>query len=368
VTLARQTEKVLRVAEVLFRQPLGSAFPLPGELADWDLHARLERVLSRALQGGAAPAEAASSSEPLPEGRSTPGAPRTDLWSTASPFARARPAAPAAEGPRAPDAPRFDFGGTANPYSRGRPSEPVVASAGLYEASMLQVPEPAGMAAHVTHLGASPGSSGEGNGSPRGSPALQGSSESGVRARAPAPFTNFPERGTVAASLGFPSVPMYRPPAPTMDALAEKSRPLTRAPVVPAERAVFEQGPAPVRDGAASGSRSVRMVSTPAELAALLRSHVDAPEALPSRPPVRDTAPAAPVFAGPGPARASPAAPMVHVPEPVSLPEVSFTGSARETGAGGAAEELLLDKLLDRFQDRLREESIRRFGLTGGDL
>jgi len=37
VTLERQTEKVLRVAEALFRQPLGSAFPLPGELADWDL-------------------------------------------------------------------------------------------------------------------------------------------------------------------------------------------------------------------------------------------------------------------------------------------------------------------------------------------
>jgi hypothetical protein len=58
----------------------------------------------------------------------------------------------------------------------------------------------------------------------------------------------------------------------------------------------------------------------------------------------------------------------VLVPEPVSLPEVSFTGSAREDGRGTAAEELLLDKLLDRFQERLREESIRRFGLSGGDL
>ncbi|WP_164000370.1 hypothetical protein [Pyxidicoccus caerfyrddinensis] len=181
----------------------------------------------------------------------------------------------------------------------------------------------------------------------------------------------------MAGSLGFPSVPVYRPQAPTVDALVEKARPLTLTPVAsamastrppPAERAVFEEGPAPMRDGAASGSRSVRMVSTPAELAALLRSHVEAPEALPPRLPGRDAAPEAPVFAGPSPVHASPAAPMVHVPEPVSLPEVSFTGPARETGAGGAAEELLLDKLLDRFQDRLREESIRRFGLTGGDL
>jgi hypothetical protein len=354
VSLERQTEKVLRVAEALFRQPLGSAFPLPGTLADWDLHARLERVLSRALQGGAAPAEAAPSSEPVPERLSAPGA-RPDLRGTASAFARPRPGAPLA------------------------------ASAGFNEASSLQLPEPAGMEAHATHVGTSPWSAGEGSGLPRGNPALQGSLESGVQARAPAPSTNFPERGTVAGRLGFPSVPMYRPSAPTVDALVEKARPLTLSPVVSAaraaqvpvasampstrlplvERTVFEEGPRPVSGEGTSGSRSVRMVSTPAELAALLRSHVDAPEALPPRPPGRDAAPEAAVVARPGPAHASPG---VHVPEPVSLPEVSFTGPAREGGAGGAAEELLLDKLLDRFQDRLREESIRRFGLSGGDL
>ncbi|MCY1022304.1 hypothetical protein [Pyxidicoccus sp. MSG2] len=354
MSLERQTEKVLRVAEALFRQPLVSAFPLPGELADGDLHARLERVLSRALQGGAAPAEASPPSEPVRQRLSAPDA-------------------------------RPDLRGTAGAFPRARSAVPLAASSGFNEAATLQLPEPAGMAAHATHVGASSWSPGEGSGLPRGNAALQGSLESDVRARAPAPSTNFPERGTVAGSLGFPSVPMHRTPAPTVDALVEQARPFTLTPVVSAERAaqapvasampsprsllteraVFEEGPRPVSGEGASGSRSVRMVSSPAELAALLRSHVDAPEALPPRPPGRDAAPEAAVVAGPGPARASPG---VHVPEPVSLPEVSFTGPAREGGAGGAAEELLLDKLLDRFQDRLREESIRRFGLSGGDL
>lgn len=91
-------------------------------------------------------------------------------------------------------------------------------------------------------------------------------------------------------------------------------------------------------DGGAPAS--VRMVSSPAQLAALLRSHVQSPEATESL-----------VAAPPAPA----------APEP----DVTLPGPARD---GGASEELLLDKLLDRFQQRLREESIRRFGLSGGDL
>ena len=110
------------------------------------------------------------------------------------------------------------------------------------------------------------------------------------------------------------------------------------------------------------------MVSTPTELAALLQSHVSAPEGSPPRPAGLDAAPEAAAVAVPSPAHTSPGSPAVLVPEPLSLPEVSFTGPAREGGPGGPAEELLLDKLLDRLQDRLREESIRRFGLSGGDI
>lgn len=88
-------------------------------------------------------------------------------------------------------------------------------------------------------------------------------------------------------------------------------------------------------DGGAPAS--VRMVSSPAQLAALLRSHVQSPEATES------------LAAAP----------------PAPEPDVTLPGPARD---GSASEELLLDKLLDRFQQRLREESIRRFGLSGGDL
>jgi hypothetical protein len=110
------------------------------------------------------------------------------------------------------------------------------------------------------------------------------------------------------------------------------------------------------------------MVSSPTELAALLQAHVSAPEGTPSGPIARDVAPEVAAAVVPSPAHANPGSPAVLVPEPVSLPEASFTGLTREGGQDTAAEELLLDKLLDRFQERLREESIRRFGLTGGDL
>jgi hypothetical protein len=110
------------------------------------------------------------------------------------------------------------------------------------------------------------------------------------------------------------------------------------------------------------------MVSTPTGLAALLRSHVSAPEGTPPTPADRDAAPEALASPAPGPAHPRPGALTASTPEPVSLPEVSFSGSAREDGPGGPAEELLLDRLLDRLQDRLREESIRRFGLSGGDI
>jgi hypothetical protein len=36
-------------------------------------------------------------------------------------------------------------------------------------------------------------------------------------------------------------------------------------------------------------------------------------------------------------------------------------------GSPSAREEVLLDRLLDRFEDRLRHESLRHFGPSGGD-
>ncbi|HLL53879.1 MAG TPA: hypothetical protein VK447_10050, partial [Myxococcaceae bacterium] len=60
-------------------------FPGPGELANWDLHARLEGVLTRALQRGDATAPAAPSAQPVPAATRESGS-RPDFRSTANAF------------------------------------------------------------------------------------------------------------------------------------------------------------------------------------------------------------------------------------------------------------------------------------------
>jgi hypothetical protein len=371
VTLERQTEKVLRVAEALLQQPLGALIPGPGELAGWDLRARLEGVLARALQQtGAASAEAAPPAEPAPEGVRVPGS-RPAPRSAASASSQAAPLSPAAA-----------FAGLFGEPTRHAPQEAPVQWPGAPERSSQA------RAAERTSV--------------RGS-APEGWLEAEGRARAAAWPSPFPQSETVARSLGLapiptPGAPALGAPGPTVVSRAGAARPLALQPSLgsPAERvmqappawatpstratppapslpplseqAVFSEGPGPVRDGGAPASRALRMVSTPTELAALLQSHVHAPEGTPAAPAGRGAAPEAVASPAPGPAHPGPGALVVSMPEPVSLPEVSFSGLAREGEPGGAAEELLLDKLLDRLQGRLREESIRRFGLSGGDI
>jgi hypothetical protein len=367
VTLERQTEKVLRVAEALLRQPLGALFPAPGELAGWDLHTRLEGVLARALRRTEmAPTEAAPPAEPAPQGMREPGA-RPEFHSASSAFPWAGAASPTAA-----------FAGLFDTPTRHAPQD-----------APVRWPDAPPRASRATAV-ESP--------SPWGSAAPEGRLEPEARTRVAAPPSPFPQSGTVARSLGFPPVPTYGAPAhgapsPTVVSRAGEMRPLpplpspaspaeqvmqappTRAtpptpslPHLPRQAAFREEGPGPARDGGAPASRALRMVSTPTGLAALLRSHVSAPEGTPPTPADRDAAPEALASPAPGPAHPRPGALTVPTPEPVSLPEVSFSGSAREDGPGGPAEELLLDRLLDRLQDRLREESIRRFGLSGGDI
>jgi hypothetical protein len=82
--------------------------------------------------------------------------------------------------------------------------------------------------------------------------------------------------------------------------------------------------------------------------------------------------------AGPGTLSASPAFETVPLasPFPDVVPTQRFPGpdtvaafeaaAELDPGEAAAAEEMLVDRILDRLDDRMRDESIRRFGLSGG--
>lgn len=368
MALERQTEKVLQVAEALFRQPLASLFPLEDTLADWDLRARLEGVLSRALEGSAA---------------------------TASPVEP--PVAPREPG-RSPEL-RAALGA----HSPMEPAVPPAAFAKAHDVPARQARLP-GLGSQARGPGASLRTSGEGAPepvSPSASPLPEGKAQAESRARATAQSTLFPQSGTVAELLGLspaegaPSLSaisqageahplaLERAPLPAAERVSQapsaRTAPHTgvtpsarTAPSMPSlsdlpERAAVPTGLAPAREAGTPAPRAVRMVSTPSELAALLQSHVSAPEDARPRPMGLHASPEAAAVAVPRPAHASAGASIAPSPE-VALPEVSFKGTAHDGEASLSAEELLLDKLVDRLQDRMREESIRRFGLTGGDI
>ena len=50
---------------------------------------------------------------------------------------------------------------------------------------------------------------------------------------------------------------------------------------------------------------------------------------------------------------------------PIDTPFASFAGTA-STPPDPTREDVLLDRLLDRFEERLREQAIRHLGFTGG--
>jgi len=63
-----------------------------------------------------------------------------------------------------------------------------------------------------------------------------------------------------------------------------------------------------------------------------------------------------------GPRAGTPAA---SVPSPIETPFASFADAASVL-PDLAREDVLLDRLLDRFEERLREQAIRHLGFTGG--
>jgi hypothetical protein len=73
----------------------------------------------------------------------------------------------------------------------------------------------------------------------------------------------------------------------------------------------------------------------------------------------------APTFAA-SPAFGDAAAPLARR-VPAADPVAEFEAMASmDPAEAAAAEEMLVDRILDRMNDRMRDESIRRFGLTGG--
>ena len=66
------------------------------------------------------------------------------------------------------------------------------------------------------------------------------------------------------------------------------------------------------------------------------------------------------------PAFGDPASPLTHR-FPSADPVAEFEEiRGMDPAEAMAAEEMLVDRILDRLNDRMRDESIRRFGLTGG--
>lgn len=136
-------------------------------------------------------------------------------------------------------------------------------------------------------------------------------------------------------------------------------------------------------DGDPAAFPGVRVARSTADLRALLQAHVaspdlDAPPAFPpfdpAPPPERlaEHRPAEPAFPAPRPDTAADHFPPGAGGVPaVAQPDAggaayfpAFPGA--ETGPSALAEELLLERLMDRMEARAREDSIRRFGLTGG--
>jgi hypothetical protein len=181
----------------------------------------------------------------------------------------------------------------------------------------------------------------------------------------PAPATAFPETPAAGSPAHSGRGGTLSDPGRLPHRTSVSPRPGPAAPLPPAF--AWPPGREPERPAAHEGFSRMRLVSNRADLTALLRAEIS-PESAGAGPreetrsharPLAPPGPPAPAGAGPG---TSP-----PIGPPGAFDRSSDPGAA-PFPASAWAEEAWVDRLLEKLEDRMRDESLRRYGLTGGSV
>lgn len=335
MSLERETRLATRLAERLLHHP-ALALPGPGiSFTDLDPCSRLDRVIAALLPPEPAPEEArpdevASAAGAVPAVLSTP--PRSAERSSVGP-----------------------------PLPR---SQPPLDLPPARNAAVRAVPAPARRA---------PGAEAAGPGLPLRAPASPPAVAAGPSSALPpgwmavsAPDADRSPRPVTAS----PDLPQRPQPSAAPAQAAPEPQPAqeARSPGKARVRALARIAE-PELATAPPAAPALRLAASPKALAALLESHVT-PAAAPDDPEAAALWPWARPANAPAPAVASalPAHPLAALATPAARPAAQPPAPVPGGAKDVVLEERVVDAVLERLEDRLREESIRRFGLTGGEL
>jgi hypothetical protein len=383
-----EAARAVRAAEALLSAPVAELWPALAFAAEPDSVARFDALLASLLASSAEPSASAAEAAPPP-------------FAWPDDF-HAADASSAARSPAAPQsAARFGtsfhrasarIGAAPEPITRGRSSSR--SPRWLYPRPFTAAGEPtfgdapARTSSPAAGAGASPASTQRDDAfawtSPRRDPlrekdlpfaagqagkATDGSPVDGSGAnRSPSPVASLPPTD-IAPTAGVPAFPAPAPFTTRLAASTSELSALLQAQVTPPDAnappaafPVWARDAAPDADAPPPAFSAWAGDAAPGAYAPPAAFPMWAGDAAPGLSPV----PAPPPLA----AHARPVPPAAAMPSPHPAgadPVAAFDARpAADTGEAAVAEEILVDRILDRLQERMREESIRRFGLTGG--
>lgn len=366
MSLERETERAARLAERLLHHP-ALALPGPGiSLGELDPCARMDQMIAALLTGGSAPERAGADDAGVIGGEMafaasrpssaavTPGRPGARPATAAPPLhLPSRPPVAAIRPVPAPD--RREPGPLPAWMDSPRPRPSPAAAGGLDDSALPPTwkADPAAGALSSALPETRPTVAARPGSPPLSRPAPSG----GLPEELPAAAAHSPAGAT--ASVTGPEPASGTPAAPPATAASGKDR-------AGSDHRAAPSAPSTPR------APALRLAASPKELAALLESHVTPagpegdPEVAALWPWARETSAAAPsaTLARPEAPGAAAAVPSPPPARPAALPP-EIPGRAPRAAL---VEEQVVDAVLERLEDRMREESIRRFGLTGGDL